>query len=373
MKVLIACSGFKDVLKASQVCECLEKALLKVNSELTIRVLPLSDGGEGFIETLSSAFGVEKFSRNEIEVIGPLGGIIRGEYGILNGKIGVVELAKMSGIEFVPKHLRNPYFTTSHGTGQAIRHLYDQGIRELYIGLGGSATTDGGLSVLYGLQALDFEFTGNTPPFITGSDLLSIKSIKARPGLSFSDLKVTLACDVNNPMLGPNGSAKVFGPQKGITEAMMEEYEKIMHHVNSLLESIKNIEIGFCEFTGAAGGISGGLLSFFPNLTVLKGINLISQALDLEEKVIWADLIITGEGCFDSQTAQGKVVSKIQELCKECIIVCGINRSGITKNIYDLNSRFGDLSMNAVEFCIDEISKEIYMKEIIPRLNKDNK
>ena len=367
LRVLIACTGFKDVLQAQCVCDCLQTALSSLDPCLQISSLPLSDGGEGFLSSLSSSFPPEAFLLKELEVTGPLGLPIIGHYGILSSnskKIGVVELARVSGIEFVENSLRNPYNTTSHGTGEAIRHIYDEGIREIYVGLGGSATTDGGLSVLYALQALDFEFTGPTPRYITGSNLKSIKSVRTNGSKLLSELKIHIACDVNNPMLGLRGSARVFGPQKGISDAMMEEYESLMMRVNEILEGIKGRSVGNHEFTGAAGGISGGLMACFDNLTIQKGIDIISSAVDLERKILESNLVITGEGCFDQQTSGGKVVSKILQLCPSAIIVCGLNRTSNTERIYDLNSRFGNQSISAVQECLAKVAEEIYINEI---------
>ena len=362
-KILIACSGFKDVLPAKPLCEILKASLFQIDSSLDISILPLSDGGEGFLQTLSSAFPPEKFSIREIEVVGPLGLSHIGTYGVLttdSSRVGVVELAKVSGIEYVDFSLRNPYFTTSHGTGQTLKHIYNQGIKEIYLGLGGSATTDGGLSVLYALEALEFQFSIPNPLYLTGSHLKYINSISLASNQILSDLKITLACDVNNPMLGLNGSANIFGPQKGIQPDMMEEYENLMIRVNQLLTSIKERNIGNSEFSGAAGGISGGIMACFDNITVKKGIDIICQALGLEQKILESNFVITGEGCYDKQTKGGKVVSKIRELCPDSIIVCGINRSEEINRVYDLNSRFGERSITAVNECLKEISKEIY-------------
>ena len=366
-KLLIACSGFKDVLSSELLCESLQDSFKILDSSLEISILPLSDGGEGFLSSWSFAFPNPQFSIHTLEVIGPLGLPITGEYGILHSfpnPIGIIELAKVSGIEYVSPLLRNPYNTTSHGVGQTIKHLYDSGIKEIYLGLGGSSTTDGGLSTLYALSALDFEFSIPAPLFLTGSDLNKIVSVSPNSSSLLNELKITIACDVNNPMLGLNGSAYVFGPQKGINPDMMEKYEELMIRVCSILNSIKGKNVAYEPHSGAAGGIAGGIMACFENCTVKRGVDIISDALGLEEKINKADFVITGEGCYDLQTSGGKVVSKVKQLRNDAIIVCGINKSLDRAKIYDLNQRFGNLSFTHVKECLKMIASEIYEKEI---------
>lgn len=367
-KILVACSGFKDVLNGPAVCSVLSSALTSIDSTLLIKSLPLSDGGEGFLSSISQAYPSSIFKTEYLSILGPLGLPISGEYGLLLGSshpIAVIELAKLSGIELVPNNQRNPYNTTNHGTGQVIQHLFSQGIKEFFIGLGGSATTDGGLSILYALEGFNFEFSCQPPHYLTGSSLNYITSVSINENSQMTkDLKITLACDVNNPMLGPNGSTYVFGPQKGILPDMLAEYENIMVKVKDLLYNVKGIDVSSLPHSGAAGGIAAGFMACFDNCSVKRGIDVISEALQLENEASRADFIITGEGCFDSQTRGGKVVSKILELNKNSIIVCGINKSGENYRVYDLVSRFGDNSISQVEECLKLVASEIYEKEI---------
>lgn len=368
-KILIACSGFKDVLNGPTVCSVLAASFKSLNPLLQLKSLPLSDGGEGFLSSLSQAYPSSIFQTNHLSIIGPLGVPILGEYGLLSTSsppIAILELAKLSGIEFVPISQRNPYNTTNHGTGQVIQYLYSQGIKEFFIGLGGSATTDGGLSILYALEGFKFEFSCQPPAYLTGSNLKEIKSISINKDSNMlSEMKLTIACDVNNPMLGQSGSTYIFGPQKGIKPDMLEEYENLMVGVNDLLKSVNGIDVSGLPHAGAAGGIAGGLMACFQSVNVKRGIDVISDALGLEQEIKNADYVITGEGCYDSQTKSGKVVSKILELEKNAIIVCGINRSCEAVNIYDLVSRFGDKSISHVIECLEAVAKEIYENKIL--------
>ena len=373
-RLLIACSNFKDSLSSLEVCNSLSQGFLQHSPNLEISILPLSDGGEGFLSSINRSSLSQFLQIYKKQITGPLGEYIEGEYGILSSPtqtLGVIELARLSGIEFVPNSLRNPLNTTSHGTGELIQYLYSTGIREFLIGLGGSATTDGGLSVLYPLEAFEFEFDeenrGNyeRPKFITGRDLNRIKSVRVSKRSNMAeDLKLTVACDVNNPMLGRLGSARVFGPQKGITEDMQEEYEEKMQKVCQVLKGIRGEDVGNKEFTGAAGGISGGLMAAFKSLSIKKGIDIISDLLNLPELVRNSDFIITGEGSYDSQTKGGKVVSKILELSPSAIIVCGINKCQEQPRVYDLVSRFGEASLTDTANCLKTIASEIYQREI---------
>jgi glycerate 2-kinase len=363
-RICVACSGFKDVLSSKALCNLIKSALVSLDSSLIVSVFPLSDGGEGFVDSLASAFTPDEFFVRYLEVIGPLGTPVEGRYGIINlpsSQIGVIEMAKFSGIEYVNESLRNPYNTTSHGTGQAILHLYEQGIKEIYLGLGGSATTDAGLSVLYSLKALDFEFTGEVGGYLTGSDLKSIVRVSENPSSRIlSDLKITLACDVNNPMLGPDGSACVFGPQKGIKPDMLAEYEGLMGRMNEILKNIKGRDVGYAPHAGAAGGIAGGIMACFDQCTVRRGIDIVVEAIGLQKELMQADYVITGEGSYDEQTRRGKVVSKIKELRSDAIVLCGINKTQEFDRVYDLYSTFGDRSMTDVHECVPFIVKKIY-------------
>lgn len=372
-RLLIACSNFKDSLSSLEVCDSLRQGFLQHSPNLQVSILPLSDGGEGFLSSISRSSISHCLQLYKKQITGPLGECILGEYGILstpNQTLGIIELARLSGIEFVPNSLRNPLNTTSHGTGELIQYLYSTGIHEFLIGLGGSATTDGGLSVLYPLEAFEFEFyeeSGSSyerPKFITGKDLDKIKSVKISKSSMAEDLKLTVACDVNNPMLGRLGSTRVFGPQKGIREDMQAEYEERMEKVSRVLCAIRGQDVGHREFTGAAGGISGGLVAGFRNVLIKRGIDIVSELLELKELVANSDFVITGEGSFDSQTKGGKVVSKVLELHPSAVVVCGVNKCLEQPRVYDLVSRFGEASLADTANCLKIIAGEIFEREI---------
>ncbi|CAG9314555.1 unnamed protein product [Blepharisma stoltei] len=375
-RVLLAFTTFKDSMSAVEVCNVVEGKLLEIDSSLKITKIPLSDGGEGFLHTVENAFcGIEgsQFRYGRLEAIDPLGNMRNAEYGILemNGdSIGVIEMAAMSGIEFVPFENRHPNFTTSHGTGQAILHLYShENIRKILLGIGGSATVDAGISLLYALNCLEFEFEGGNPEFVTGKDLRRLKQILLSENSEIlQELEITIACDVNNPLLGPRGATYVFGPQKGLKQDELEYYEETIKIISEKLKEIKNKDdIDVFPGSGAAGGIAAGLKSCFNKVKIEKGIDMIAETLRLNEIIQDFDYVFTGEGRYDQQTAGGKPVSKIKELVTNPIIICGMNSSEETFRVYDLASRFGkEHSMKNTKQCLELITQEIYENEIRP-------
>lgn len=238
-KVVLAFDSFKDTLSASELCAIAKEKLLSLDPSLDILCLPMSDGGEGFLKTFELAVSDVphfSFSSKQLEVIGPLGTPLhvttrQAEYGILyrpEGNLGVIEMARASGIEFVEAATRNPEITTSHGTGQLLRHLIEnEGVLEVLLGVGGTCTVDCGLGVLYGLGSFQWEFEGPDPIYFTGGDLKRLKRLHKHDNLN-DDVKITIACDVMNPLLGPTGAAYVYGPQKGLKQDCMENYEADM-------------------------------------------------------------------------------------------------------------------------------------------------
>lgn len=371
--VLLAFAAFKDTMSAIALCDVAEHKLLSLDPSLIITKLALSDGGEGFLHTIQNAFENYSgcsFAKSYLEVLGPLGNPLMAEYGILNKPnetIGVIEMAKASGIEIVPIQQRNPNLTTSHGTGQLILHLYNQNIRKILLGIGGSATVDCGLSVLYALDCLEFELSGAKPRFITGMDLESIQNITILPNANIlNDLEITIACDVTNPLLGRHGAAYVFGPQKGLKLEELEIYDEKMRKIANILKEIKGItEIDRFPGSGAAGGIAAGLSSCFEHVKIHRGIDMISDLTNLPSLVENSSVVITGEGKYDSQTAGGKPISKLKEICDKPIIICGINTSDDHDKVYDLVSRFGvEKSMQETRDCLERVLAEVYHNEI---------
>jgi glycerate 2-kinase len=238
--VLLALDSFKDCLSATKLCSIIEARLKTINPSLNVVSVPLSDGGEGFLSIykycVDSLENVSCLSYS-VPIFGPLGEQREGEFLIIEeegAKTACIEMAKVCGLEYVPNEMRNPYSTTSHGLGQVIRFVYEMGVRKILLGIGGSATIDAGVSVLYAMGGLEFQFRCEKPQYITGSSLGDIEKIEvAKDSSILEELDIKVASDVYNPLLGPNGAAAVFGPQKGLRSDNYLEYEETMVNITS--------------------------------------------------------------------------------------------------------------------------------------------
>ena len=312
MKIIIAPDSFKGTMTAAKVAEIIAEEYSRIFPLADIIELPMADGGEGTTEAIISAVNGKKII---CEVTGPLGEKINAEYGIVNhGRTAVMEMAMASGIELVPRDKLNPMQATTYGTGEMIKHALLSGVTEIVIGIGGSATVDGGagMAQALGYKLLDAE--GNDISF--GGDglekLASIDDSNVLPELKNS--KIRVACDVTNPLTGPDGAATVYGPQKGATPEMVERLEKGLSNLFKILqekEMVQNEEPG----DGAAGGL-GAALRAFCNAEITSGAELVCETVHLDEKLQDANLLITGEGKTDSQTLSGKLCAVISSHAK---------------------------------------------------------
>lgn len=303
MKIIIAPDSFKGSLTAVQAASAINRGILKAFPEAETVQLPIGDGGEGTMETLVAATG-GKIRR--VEVTGPLNQPAEAAYGILgDGKTCVVEMASASGLHLVPENGLSPLKATTYGTGELIRHALDDGFTNFIVGLGGSATNDGGAGMLQalGLNILDSE--GDEIGFGGGalSDVSRIDtgSLDAR----ISGSTFIIASDVQNPLIGPDGASHVFGPQKGADLEQVELLDRnLVHWADRILEAT-GIRLHDLAGAGAAGGIGGAFQAFFP-VTVKRGIDVVLDYIHLDQELAGADLVITGEGQVDRQTAFGK-------------------------------------------------------------------
>ena len=312
MKAVIAVDSFKGSLSSFEAGETVKKAFVDIfNVEAS--VFPVSDGGEGTVETVVKALKGEIVN---IEVTGPLGEKINSFYGIINNKTAVIEMAAASGLPIVPMDKRNPMNTTTYGVGELISDAVKRGIRDFVIGIGGSATNDGGLGML---SALGVKFTDKYGKNcgIFGRDLFNVENIDISgipDGVKESSFKI--ACDVNNPLCGKNGASAVFGPQKGADEKTVEEMDKALEKYAFLSEKVLGKGFKDKEGTGAAGGLGFAFVSYF-NGKLLPGIELVLDMLDIEKEMKTADIVITGEGRLDSQTVMGKAPGGVAKLAKK--------------------------------------------------------
>jgi glycerate kinase len=312
-KIVIAPDSFKGSMSAREAAEAMERGIKAVCPNVIIEKIPMADGGEGTVETLVDATGGRVI---KVNVLGPLGEKRESYFGILgDGKTAVIEMALASGLPLVPKEKRNPLVTTTYGTGQLIKAALDQGCLEFIIGIGGSATNDGGVGMAQALGVRFLDAEGIEIPFGGGSlnRLEKIDTSKIDPRLQ--ECKVMVACDVNNPLCGQQGASAVFGPQKGATPEMVELLDHNLAHLAAVIK--RDVEKDVKDFpgAGAAGGLGAGLMAFC-HAQLQRGIEIIIQATKLREKMAGADLVITGEGQIDFQTAHGKTPMGVATVAK---------------------------------------------------------
>ncbi|GAA4649472.1 glycerate kinase [Kistimonas scapharcae] len=303
MKIVIAPDSFKECLTALEVAKAIEEGILSVLPDAECIKVPVADGGEGTARSLVDATGGQLL---QYSVTGPLGQPVNAALGLLgDGETAVIEMAEASGLALVPPASRNPLHTTTYGTGELISKALDLGVRHLIIGIGGSATNDGGAGMM---QALGIQFLdehGNPIP-LGGAGLLSLHRIDtSRLDPRLADVTCQVACDVNNPLTGPNGASHIFGPQKGAGPEQVLELDRALVHYEQRLQSQLGKTIGEIPGAGAAGGMGAALLAFL-DATLQPGIDIVMEAVDLASQLQGADLVITGEGRIDGQTACGK-------------------------------------------------------------------
>ncbi|EMT38830.1 glycerate kinase [Thermoanaerobacter thermohydrosulfuricus] len=325
MKILIAPDKFKGSLSAFEVADSIEKGILKVFPEAVIEKVPMADGGEGTVESLVDATGGKIIKTN---VKDPLFRDIESFYGILgDGKTAVIEMAAASGLYLLKDYERNPMITTTYGTGQLVKDALDRGCRKFIIAIGGSATNDGGAGMAMVLGVKFYDEDGREIG-LGGGELSKIYSIDtSNLDDRLKECEFIVACDVANPLIGENGASRVYAPQKGATKEMVEVLDKNLEHYGKLLEKYFNKKIIDVPGSGAAGGLGAGLMAFL-NAQLKSGIEIIIETLKLEEKIKEADIVISGEGKIDFQTAFGKTISGIAKLCKKhnkpLIVIAGM-------------------------------------------------
>jgi glycerate kinase len=310
MRIVLAPDSFKDSLSAVSACGAMSRGVRRVMPDADIVSVPVADGGEGTADAMVRASGGVM---ETVRVSGPLAQPVEASLGILgDGKTAVIELAQASGLERVPKPLRNPLRTTTFGTGELVRRALDKGFRRLVVGIGGSATTDCGSGMAQALGARFFRMDGSEirEP-MTGGLLGSVDRVDLgglHPGLVASDIRV--ACDVDNPLLGARGAVHTYSRQKGASEKDLEKLEAGMARFIGIVENAVGRSVREIEGSGAAGGAGAGLLAFF-GASLVPGIALVLDACGFDEKVRTADWVFTGEGKVDAQTASGKAVAGV--------------------------------------------------------------
>ncbi|EGQ9107135.1 glycerate kinase [Vibrio cholerae] len=324
MKVVIAPDSFKESLTAKQVCDAIQAGLARVWHDAKFVAIPVADGGEGTVQSLVDA---TQGRLVEVKVMGPQGKRVEAFYGMLgDNQTAVIEMAAASGLHHVPVAQRDPKLTTSFGTGELIRHALDQGVTKLIIGLGGSATNDGGVGMLAALGAR-FTNADGDPIQLTGGGLRELTHIDLQdfdPRLQHCDILV--ACDVNNPLCGDKGASAVFGPQKGATPEDVQLLDGALRQFGLLTEKVTGKMVLESAGAGAAGGMGAALLAYTQAI-LRPGIEIVLETVQLAYQVSDADLVITGEGRIDSQTVHGKTPMGVAKVAKRfdvpVLALCG--------------------------------------------------
>ena len=355
MRILIAPDSFKESLSSIEVTKYLKEGLIQANPDFLINSLPLADGGEGTVNSLVEATDGKIYNK---KVIGPLGEPVEAFYGILGDKkTAVIEMAAASGLPLVPENKRDPLKTTTYGTGQLIKAALAQGAQKIIIGIGGSATNDCGVGMA---QALGAKFLDNSGKEVAygGQYLREIEKIDLS-GLEFNpaEVEIEVACDVDNPLFGPDGAAYVYALQKGALKEDVQLLDKGLKHVSKIIKKDLDKEVAEIPGSGAAGGLGAGLLAFL-EAELRSGIELVMEASKIEEKLKKVDLVITGEGKIDGQTISGKTpVGVAKKAKKEGLPVIGVGGTiaNDAANIYDYG----------VDFLYSVIDKPMTLSEAV--------
>ena len=311
MNIIVCPDSFKGSLSAVEACEAITQGVRAVLLDAEIVRLPLADGGEGTVEALVTATGGRFLEK---EVHGPLMEPVRARFGLLgDDTTAVIEMAAASGLPLVPPDQRNPLLTTTYGTGELIRAALDTGATKILVGIGGSATNDGGagMAQALGVQLLDAQDAPLPPGGAALAQLARVDTSRLDRRVQRAEFLV--ACDVSNPLVGPQGASAVYGPQKGADPAMVEQLDQALTHYAAVLQEQLHVEVAEAPGAGAAGGLGAGLMAFL-GATMRMGIALVLEAANFEQYLETADLLITGEGKLDSQTAFGKVIFGVGRL-----------------------------------------------------------
>ena len=313
MKFLFASDSFKGTLSSEQIIHILTDASNEIFPGCETLGVPIADGGEG---TADAVIAVTKGEKLAVKVHGPLMEETMATYGVFGNDSAIIEMAAASGLPMVPVSKRNPLHTSTYGTGELIKAALDLGYRRLSIAIGGSATNDGGMGAMRALGVKFFDASGKELSGV-GADLIKVVDIDVS-GLhpAIAEAEITVMCDVNNPLTGPSGATYTFGKQKGGTPEILDELEKGMKHYASVLLDKFGVNVDQIAGSGAAGGL-GAALCVFLNATMKSGIETVLDLIDFNQLLEGVDVVVTGEGRIDWQSAFGKVPSGVGMRCKK--------------------------------------------------------
>lgn len=311
MRIVVAPDKFKGSLTAVDAADAMTRGALAALPSAEVERVPMADGGEGIVDALVGATGG---SYREAEVTGPLGEPVRARFGMLgDGRTAVIEMAAASGLALVPAEARNPLRTTTRGTGELLLAARDAGARRVIVGIGGSATNDGGAGMAQALghHLLDAEGAEIGPG---GGALARLERIERdERTAALEDLEIAVACDVTNPLCGPEGASAVYGPQKGASPEMVAELDRNLARLATIIERDLRRSVAEIPGAGAAGGLGAGLVAFAGG-KLESGVDLVLGAVRLADRLRAADLCLTGEGALDAQSAFGKTIAGVARL-----------------------------------------------------------
>ena len=353
MKIVVAPQAFKGSLSATEVGNSMIKGIENVISNSTNLLVPIADGGDGTLETLVES---SQGKINLIKVTGPLGEQQNSAWGALGrNKTAIIEMARSSGLALVPINKLNPLISTTYGLGEVILDALDQGYRDFIIGIGGSATNDAGAGMAQALGAKLLDSNGNELPF-GGESLSKLNSINI-DGIDtrIKESNFAIACDVNNPLTGPEGASAIYGPQKGATPEMVNTLDQALTNFAKIVEKDLRIKINNVEGSGAAGGLGGGLIAFL-NGKLRKGVDIVLDFVDIDKALINTNLVITGEGQLDFQTIYNKAPIGVAKRAKHLgIPVIAISGS--------LGENFSVVHEHGIDAASSIVSKPMTLEE----------
>ncbi len=310
MQILVVPDSFKESLSAKEVADAIARGIHSVDPEITIKQLPFSDGGEGALDLLQNLFEGELVSTSTIDAIGR--SIKAPYFRFANRKAAWIELSQASGLAQIEVDQRNPMLASTYGTGLQIRHALDHGAEEIYLGIGGSATNDGGTGILSALGGLFSDAEGEMllpgGGFLTELNHIDVEAIP--------QFQLKVACDVSNPLLGKQGATAVYGPQKGVTPEMEPQLEDGLANFSKHIELLTQKSVAEVPGAGAAGGCAAGLHGLL-GAELVSGFELLAELSQLEEQIAASDLIITAEGRIDGQSLEGKLPVGVAKLAKK--------------------------------------------------------
>ncbi|HEY9288862.1 MAG TPA: glycerate kinase [Candidatus Dormibacteraeota bacterium] len=346
MRIVVAPNAFKGSLSAPEAARAIADGILDVMPHAELDLVPIADGGDGTVEALVVATGGE---RRKVQVRGPLGDPIEAGYGLIEqGKTAVIEMAKAAGLALLSRDRRNPGLTTTYGVGELLQHAFDSGARRFIVGIGGSATNDGGagMAQALGYRLLDEDGRDLRPG---GLELLRLDNIESAGARArWREARVQVASDVSNPLTGPNGASAIYGPQKGATPEMVSQLDKALARLAEVIRRDLGVDIERLPGAGAAGGLGAGLVAF-TGARLAPGAEMVLEAIHFDDRLKGAALVITGEGRLDSQTARfGKGPAAVARHARNA----GIPVIGIGGSLADE----GELSLlfDAVESTVTE-------------------